>query len=251
MDYFSLEGKNILVTGASSGIGRATAILCAQQGARVILLGRKFEGLEKTLTLMSGNGHLLIQFDLLQLDDIVSVLQKIVAECGLLHGLAHCAGIHSAKPLRMLTTENIHEIVQANVVTAILLAKAFRNKLVSDRPSSIVMLASVVATVGQPGVVAYALSKGALVAATKSLAAELAPEQIRINSVLPGVIKTPMTENLFAKMGDAQITAIQNAHLLGLGEPEDVACSIVFLLSQAARWITGSCLVVDGGYTAI
>ena len=112
-------------------------------------------------------------------------------------------------------------------------------------------MSSVVAVVGQPAIVPYAISKGALLAATRSLAIELAPEQIRVNAVLPGVINTPMSDRLFDQMGDAQVNGVKAAHPLGLGEPSDVANAIAYLLSPAASWITGTHLVVDGGYTAI
>ncbi len=251
MNPFLLQGKLILVTGASSGIGRATAILCATLGAKVILLGRNKAMLEETLAAMQVNDHALVQFDLLNFDGLAEKMQAITSTYGLLTGVAHCAGIHMTKPLRMLNAGNIDDMVRANVTTGILLAKALRLKSISSRPASIVFLSSVVANVGQAAIVPYALTKGALVAAVKSLAIELAPEGIMINAVLPGVIDTPMTKKLFEKMGEAKIQAVKEAHALGLGTPHDVACSIVFLLSPAARWITGSCLTVDGGYTAI
>lgn len=251
MGPFSLQNKTVLVTGASSGIGRATAMLCAELGAKVILLGRDTFALEVTLQGMPGTEHVIVQYDLLDFNSIPKMIQNVVSSHGLLDGIAHCAGIHMAKPLRMLSVENIDDIVKMNVTTGILLAKAFRHKTISTRPAAIVFLSSVVANVGQAAVVPYALSKGALVAAVKSLAVELSAEEITVNAVLPGVIETPMSEKLFQKMGESQIETVKNAHLLGLGTPRDVACSIAFLLSSAARWITGSCLTVDGGYTAI
>lgn len=253
MSYFDFTGKVILVTGASSGIGRATAICASRLKAKVILLGRNKHGLEETLSQMSylDNGHGIVEFDLLELNQISEMMKQISSLYGALDGLAHCAGIHMAKPLRIINENDIEIVMKMNVTTGILLAKAFRNKQVSNRPGSVVLLSSVVATVGQSAIVPYALSKGALVSGAKSLAVELAVENIRVNVVLPGVVSTPMSEGLFSKMGQDQIEGIKKAHLLGLGEPDDVAHSILFLLSNAAKWITGSCLTVDGGYTAI
>lgn len=253
MSYFNFEGKVILVTGASSGIGRATAILASQLNAKVILLGRNKNNLEETLSKMSflDNDHGIVEFDLLDFNKIDEMIKKISIVYGALDGLAHCAGIHMAKPLRMINESDIEYIMKMNVTTGILLAKTFRNKQVSNRPASVVLLSSVVATVGQSAIVPYALSKGALLSGAKSLAVELAAEKIRVNVVLPGVVCTPMSEGLFSKMGQDQVEGIKKAHLLGLGEPDDVAHSILFLLSDSAKWITGSCLTVDGGYTAI
>ncbi len=248
---FSLSGQTILVTGASSGIGRACAVTCASMGARVILLGRNVAALEETKTMMSINDHVISPLDLMLFDSIPAKLQEIAQSFGPLSGLAHCAGIHMTRPLRMLSADNIADIIKMNVTTGILLAKAFRHQLVCSKPASVVFMSSVVGLVGQAAITPYAMSKGALLAATKSLAIELAPEEIRVNAVLPGVINTPMSEQLFEKMGQTQIDEIKAAHPLGLGEPDDVANAVAYLLSPAARWITGTHLIVDGGYTAI
>ena len=248
---FSLAGQTILITGASSGIGRACAITCSGLGARLVLMGRNVGALEETLSMMHPCQHVITPFDLLELHLIQNTLQELTQSVGLLNGLVHCAGAHMMRPLRMLTAENINDMMTINVTTGILLAKAFRHKLVSVKPASLVFMSSVVAQVGQPAIVPYALSKGALVAATKSLAIELAPEQIRVNTVLPGVIDTPMTDKLFEKMGQDQIDGIKKAHPLGLGKPSDVANAVAYLLSPASAWVTGSNLIVDGGYTAI
>ncbi len=251
MSLVDLQNKTILVTGASNGIGRVTVELLAKLGARVVLVARNQELLKDIVKSLPGAGHIVCPFDLSQVNEIGAFIAKISSEYGLLDGLVHAAGIHMAKPLRMLSAENLEDIFRVNVTAGIMLAKAFRQKTVSARPASIVFISSVVALVGQPAVSAYAMSKGAICAATKSLAAELAPEQIRVNAVLPGVVMTSMTQNLFDKMGAEQIELIKKAHPLGLGQPLDVANMIAFLLSDAAKWITGTDMIVDGGYTAI
>ena len=215
------------------------------------MLGRNIAGIEETLTMMRPNQHVVIPFDLMALDLIQTTLQGIAQSIGQLNGIAHCAGVNMTRPLRILSVENITDIININVTTGMILAKAFRNKQVSVRPASLVFMSSVLAVVGQSATVPYAISKGALVAATKSLAIELAPEQIRVNAVLPGVVKTPMSDRFFETMGQTQAEKIKAAHPLVLGEPSDFANAVAYLISPAASWITGTNLFVDGGYTAM
>lgn len=251
MSLFDFQKKTILVTGASSGIGRATAEVLAKLGTKVILVARNQNLLAEVKENLLGKDHIVAPFDLTKLEEINPWMSELSTRAGKLHGLVHCAGIHMLKPLRFLSSANIDDIMRLNVTAGLMLAQAFRQKQISAKPSAIVFLASVVAVVGQAGVLPYAASKGALVASMKSLAVELATENIRVNCVLPGIVKTSMSDKLFESMGVEQLEAIKKAHLFGFGEPEDVANAISFLLSDAAKWITGSTLVVDGGYTAM
>ena len=245
-----LKNRTILVTGASSGIGRETAVLLSQLGACLILVGRNLEQLEKTLTLLEGTSHQVQVFDLSATDDIPRWIKEITLKGGPLHGLVHSAGMQVTGPLRIMASANLNELMRVNVTAALFLAKGFRQKGVSAAGGSIVYLSSVMGIVGQAGQAAYSASKGALVSLTKSLALELSRENIRVNCVAPAVVNTEMSEKLFQLLTPEQVTHISAMHPLGLGAPRDVANAIAFLLADTGRWITGTTMVVDGGYTS-
>ena len=243
--------KRILITGASSGLGRSAAILASGFGARVCLLGRNELELSATLASMHGQGHSIIVQDVSDLDAIPSVVQAAATSLGGgLDALIHCAGVHSAVPVKNVASQQVMQLLQTNVASAVLFAKGFRAKQIPKVSPSIVLLSSVTGMVGEPGLSAYSASKGALIALTKSLAIELARDGIRVNCICPGVVQTEMTNRLRGTIGENAYAAIGKQHPLGLGEPEDVANGALFLISDAARWITGTSLVIDGGYTA-
>jgi NAD(P)-dependent dehydrogenase (short-subunit alcohol dehydrogenase family) len=248
-----LSDKRILVTGASSGLGRATAVLLDRLGASVVLCGRNIERLAQTDAMMSHPQRRMESFDLRSLEAIPTWL-KMIAEGGKLAGLVHCAGIQETRPLRMLSPESFEDVWRINVGAAAMLAKGFRQKQVRTEDSSnlcsLVLVASVMGLAGAPALAAYSASKGAIVALARSLALELAKERIRVNAVAPGLVRTEMGEQVEKMLPSDQIAAIEAQHPLGLGEPGDIAGAIAFLLSDAAKWITGTTLVVDGGYTA-
>jgi NAD(P)-dependent dehydrogenase (short-subunit alcohol dehydrogenase family) len=250
MNPMDLTGQTILVTGASSGIGRETARLISRLGARVALVGRNEERLAETLRLLEGDGHSAEPFDLFSTDEIPRWLKSISARSGPLHGMVHSAGIHKLRPLRVLNAQIVEDIMRINVAAAISLAKGFCQKGVFVPGGSIVFLSSVTALTGQAGLAAYAASKGAIVALTRALAVELAGEHIRVNCVAPGVVMTEMGQGLLRMLTSEQGAALEAKHLLGLGSACDVAYAIAFLLAETARWITGTALVVDGGYSA-
>ncbi len=247
---FSLAGARILVTGASSGLGRATAIMASRMGASVVLSGRDQARLEETREQLDGAGHHAAAFDLRDTSGIPDWLQRLASLTGTFHGLAHAAGIQIVRPLRMLDEAVLNEIMAVNVNTALALTKGFRQKGVGAGGGSIVLFSSVMGLTGQPGQAAYSASKGALISMCRSLALELARENIRINCVAPGLVETGMAARLKDTLSPAQYEAVAALHPLGLGRPENIAAPVVFLLSAAAAWITGTTLVIDGGYTA-
>ncbi|WP_241985448.1 SDR family NAD(P)-dependent oxidoreductase [Cryobacterium sp. TMT1-21] len=245
-----IEGKRVLVTGASSGIGLATAIEIANHGGRVVALARNSARLADTMARLQGTGHSSVEYDLSDLDGIPVLVQRIARSMEGLDAIVHCAGLHSARPLASVEPTDIRRVMDVNVNAAIMLAKGFRHRQVQKVAPSIVLLSSSLGLVGQAGTSVYSASKGALVSLAKSLALELARQDIRVNAVCPGIVETEMTENLARTIGPQAFESIRLAHPLGLGTPQDVAATILFLISDASRWITGSVIAVDGGYTA-
>jgi NAD(P)-dependent dehydrogenase (short-subunit alcohol dehydrogenase family) len=246
-----LTGKTVLVSGASRGIGRATAVFLSQLGARVVAAGRDEQQLAETLSQMEGSGHLARSFDLNRVEELPAWMKSLAQETGPLYGLVHSAGIVMNRPLKGLTYQNLLDIQRINVDAAIMLSKGFRQKDVHEAAgSSVVYLSSVTAYKSKPALAAYAATKGALIALAKTLALELAAQKIRVNCVCPGLVRTAMVEELEEMLLPEQLEKLSAEYPLGLGQPEDVAYAIACLLAPAARWITGSALVLDGGYTA-
>jgi len=242
------EGRVVLVTGASSGLGRAIAVQLSHSGARVALMGRRLDALEQTLEQLAGEGHRLYPYDLQASEGIPEQVKTAARQMGSLDALVHAAGVHVTQPIKMMDEASVTRLFELNVFSFMFLVKAFRDKRILKRHPSVVALSSVAGLVGEAGVSAYAASKSALISLVKSFALELAGEQIRVNAVAPGVVETPMTAKLRDKVGKDSFQKITEMHPLGLGKPEDVASAVTFLLSKQARWITGTTLVVDGGY---
>ena len=243
-------GRTVLVTGASSGIGRETAVVLSGFGSRVVLTGRRVEQLEATLQRMPGGPHALEPFDLNNLDSIPSWMTDLARRHGPFDGLVHAAGFRKTAGLRALSVDVLHQTLRVNLDSAVLLAKGFRQKGCCRATSSVVFLSSAAALVGVPATAAYAASKAALIGLTKSLARELAREGIRVNCIAPGMVESEMTGQIRLALSDEQFAAIVAQHPLGLGTAWDVACAAAYLLSDAARWMTGQVLVLDGGFSA-
>jgi NAD(P)-dependent dehydrogenase (short-subunit alcohol dehydrogenase family) len=248
---FSLAGCRVLVTGASSGLGRATSVLLSELGATLVLAGRDDRRLQETRALLRGGDHAVEVFDLAQVGDISGWLMR-VAGGGPLHGLVHSAGTIVSNAFKALQLPAYEDLMRVNVTAAVALAQGFRNRRVHTDDASVVFLSSVAGLVGQAGLAAYGTSKAALGGLARALAVELARDRIRVNCVAPGFVKSGMgmSSLLEARMTEAQLEALSQAHLLGFGTPEDVAYAVAFLLARSGRWITGTTLVVDGGFTA-
>jgi NAD(P)-dependent dehydrogenase (short-subunit alcohol dehydrogenase family) len=200
---------------------------------------------------MEGTGHRVELLDLGQTERLPAWLKEVAAEFGPLEGLVHCAGTQLIRPLRLLTEAEVEGLMSVNFTAALMLAKAFRQREVrAPSGSSVVFVSSVMGMVGAAGRSVYCASKGALDSLARALALECAREGIRVNCVAPGYVKTEMLRQAEATLAEEHLARIQEQHPLGFGEPRDVAHAIAFLLADTGRWITGSTLVVDGGYTA-
>ncbi len=251
-NVFSLRNKKIIITGASSGIGRQCAISCSRMGAKLILLGRDQTRLNETLgmTLMPSK-HISFTVDLLEFDNVASIVTEAVSTIGRVDGLINCAGISTTLPINAISINKLEHYLWTNVIGPINLTRQIvRSGHISSSGGSIIFISSVMGVVGEKGKTLYSTTKGALISAVRSIAVELASRQIRVNSLSPGVVKSPMSENAIYNKDEDSLNNIKAIHPLGLGLPEDVANACIFLLSDAARWITGINLIVDGGYTA-
>lgn len=244
-NIFSLSYKIIVVTGASSGIGRAIAITCASQGARIILLGRNKERLIDTFETLSGEGHKWFSVDInseLDLDKFVSQLDKI-------DGLVHSAGIVHSQPFAFLKKQSFEEILQTNLVAPALLTQRILKKKKINKGASIVFISSISGTeVTYIGNSSYSASKSGICGLAKTMALELASKKIRVNTILPAMINTNLIDSIDSSQED--IVNDKKKYPLGdYGRPEDVAASACFLLSEGSKWMTGTDIKLDGGLT--
>lgn len=246
---FSLEGKTILVTGASSGIGRQCAIDCSKMGAKVILVARNEERLAETLSQVEGEGHKFYSFDLSKLGGIKSLVATIVSDNGKLDGFIHAAGIEMTKPVKFLTPEDFEQVYKVNTLSGFEFIRHISSVKNINKGGSIVLIASITAVIGRGNVAAYAASKGAMVSATRTFALEFANRQIRVNCVSPGTVLTPLMQNYLDTLDEDAYKKRIDGFPLGLGETTDISNACVYLLSDASRWVTGQNLIVDGGYT--
>jgi len=251
LNPLDLDGRSYLVTGAASGIGRATALLLSQLGARALCSDIDEAGLNETVGLLEGRGHDCRVFDLRNAEGIDRWMGEISGSFGRLHGLVHAGGVPCVSPVKTLSLDKVRETLLINTESAFAMAKAFAShRIYAGSQGSIVFISSIMGRVGSPASVGYSLSKGAIDAMTRSLALEYARKGIRVNAVAPGFVQTPMFEKTRTTWTKEQEDRVGELHPLGLGRPEDIANAIAFLLADASRWITGTVLVVDGGYTA-
>lgn len=245
-----LVGKNYLVTGAASGIGRATSILLSKCGARIILVDINKDGLEKTKHLCLNETYLL-PLDLTISEGIKDKVINSVQEFGKLNGFVHLAGKSYIAPLKIISSKICEDLYKLNTYPAIELAKICSNrKIYAGEDGSFVLISSIYGLVGSAANVGYAMTKSAIQGITKALAIELASKRIRVNCVAPGFIKTNMLDSVSSSFSEDYIEKLNNLHPLGLGEANDIANAILYLLSDMSKWVTGAILNVDGGFTA-
>lgn len=241
----------VLVSGASSGIGRAIAVELVRQGARVVLTGRRRNQLEETAAQCGdpARSHIL-ELDLALTEQIVPAITAVAQQTGRLYGLCHSAGLVQTLPLSATKPERLRAMMEINFVAGLELSRALtRREVLSEAGGSILWIASIYAHVGAPGQVGYAATKGAITASVRSMALELATRKVRVNCISPGLVKTPMTDASHSRMSAEQWARIESLHPLGAGQPEDIARAAAFMLDPHNRWMTGADLAIDGGYT--
>lgn len=239
---FTLEGKTLFVTGASSGIGKSIAIACSKMGAKVVISGRNKERLEMTKAEMSGEGHAALAADLTSGSD----MQALVSALPALDGIVYSAGIGQRKPCKMLTAEDIDEVMDINFKSNVLLqAELLRAKKVK-KAASIVFIASRAASSPSIGNAVYSASKGAVISYANCLALELAPRQIRVNCICPAMVWTDLIIQGGLTKEDLEEAQLKYP-LKRYGQPEDIANLAVYLLSDASSWMTRSCIDLTGG----
>ena len=242
---FSLEGKTILVTGAASGIGRATAVQCAEMGAKVLLVDLNEQGLKDSMTLISGDGTEYRAMDLTDLDKLV----EMVGSLPKLDGVASNAGIVLSLLAKFSEPKDMERIFKINTFSHINLIQQLIAQKKLNKGASIVFTSSMSGVYcGLAGGSLYGATKSAILGYTKALAIELAPRGIRVNTIHPGMIETPLT-NGTALSKELLEEDAKNYPLGRYGKPEEIAYSIVYLLSDATVWMTGTQLLIDGGYS--
>ena len=246
-----LANKTVLITGGSSGIGRSIAQVFSSQGARVVVTARDKSRLEETVLSLAGEKHLALYCDLEKVEEIENLMNRCSMEVGSLDAVIHCAGIQKTLPLQAIKESDFDSVFSTNVKSAQFLSKSLRRKGRFNKDgTSLVYLSSVAAVCGESGISTYSASKSALQGLTRSLACELARNNIRVNCIAPGHVETRMSEQFSKQLTEEQSRRIEELHPLGLGKPEDVANAALFLASDLSRWITGTTLFVDGGYSA-
>lgn len=241
--YFTphfLQGRRFLITGATGGVGSRTALEISRVGGICTLVARDGDKAERVLRELHGTGH-----------NTVVLPDAIPAESLPYDGIFHAAGSEVIKPLALSFEVGADEVFKPSVGAAICLlqAAALRNKPLVKDGGSIVFMSSVAATHGQTGMSLYCASKGAIEALTRAAAVELAPRRIRVNAIRAGAFASPMHTRITQGMTEAAIDAYAARHLFGFGKPEDIAHAALFLLGDTGRWITGTCMEVDGGYS--
>ena len=245
---FQLDRQRVMVTGASSGFGGGICAVLDALGASLVLVGRNagaLQALNETL----GNRHCVELVEMDKPDELPAWMEGVASRHGALSGLVHAAGVMVPKPLKVVTGDDWQRTLGVNLIAASQLTKGYRRERVCANGGSVVYIASVAGLVGQPAQSVYGASKGALIAMTRSLAVELAPQGIRVNCVAPGLIDVGMAARLKSSVSSENWARITAAYPLGTGTAEDVVWPVGFLLSSAARWITGIILTVDGGFS--
>ncbi|MDD3300589.1 MAG: SDR family NAD(P)-dependent oxidoreductase [Bacteroidales bacterium] len=248
----SLVSKNVIITGASSGIGRACAIECSNSGARVHLVARNLEKLREVFIELGENAHTINSLDVTSSEEIEPLVREIVDTHGKIDGFIHSAGVQYILPVRAMNKQRYIDVLSLNTIAAFEFSRVLSKKsYCASSGLSLVFISSVMSVAANAGLTSYCASKAALVGGARAMAIELASKNIRVNCVSPGTVSdTRMTEGLQDSISDDEFERIVSEYPMGLGDTKDVATMCVFLLSDDAKWITGQNIVIDGGYSA-
>ena len=244
------KGKRFLITGASSGIGASTAILLSNHGAEIIITGRNLNNLRKVRNKMNGVRVLIVEKDLSQQDAGVELLESLPSEWLPLNGFFHAAGISMIKPMSVSSNDDFHKIAAVSLLSALSISRAFYKKKYFADESSIVFISSIASILTTTGMGYYSAIKASINALCRTLSVELASRKMRINCILAGAIETKMHKEIAEKLSDESLENYKKKHLLGFGSESDISQMVAYLMSPAGRWITGSMLSIDGGFSA-
>jgi len=244
-DIFSLKGKTILITGASSGIGKAVAQECAAAGANCIISARNERRLQQTLESLAGQGHKMVLADLSSEEGI----QKLTDELSKLNGIVCCAGIVETKVLKFTDEDDLKRLFDTNALSSIRLIRALVQEKKIQKEASIILISSISGVkCGYIGGSLYGATKGALEGFAKATALELAPRMIRVNTIMPGMVESNLLDH--SEISPEQLEEDKLRYpLKRYGRPEEIGYTAVYLLSDATKWMTGSSILIDGGYT--
>ncbi len=245
----ALKGKRVLITGASSGIGRGCAILCSQLGAAIIACGRNEQRLADTISKLSGSGHVSMAFELNDEQNIEEEIKKLKGSAPI-SGFIHSAGIERTNPLKTIYMDDYVEMFKTNVAAAATITQQITKPRMYDKNGlSVVLISSVSGLCGERGKAEYSSTKAALSGLTKSLALELSGRKIRVNSICPAMIRTEMLDRMFDNLPEESVADIERRHLLGIPDVQSVANLAVYLISNLSKHITGTNIVLDSGYS--
>ena len=247
-----LQNKNILITGASSGIGKECAFRCYEEGAKVHLLGRNERSLKEIYAQLNDNNNSISVLDLQDFERYQNIIENIVTTHGKIDGFIHSAGYQITLPISAMNYQMYLDIFSVNTISAFEFIRLLSKKNYSNLSGmSIVLIASIMSVLADTALTAYCASKSALVGGAKALALELANKGIRINCISPGTLAdTAMTDNLKKQISEEEFHRIEQEYPMGLGSTKDISSLCLFLLSDESKWITGQNLIVDGGYSA-
>jgi NAD(P)-dependent dehydrogenase (short-subunit alcohol dehydrogenase family) len=242
-EQFSLTGKTIFITGASSGIGKQTAIDLSAAGARLVITGRNEARINETFHSLTGEGHTCFVADMLDFDSFGSIAENLP----LLNGIVHSAGVTGHLPAKFIAADDISQMMQINYMAPVLLTSALLKKKKVAANASLVFLSSITTKYPYYGGALYGSSKAAIEAYSRVLSIELAAKGIRSNCISPSFVRTPMVDDAGKTISNEVLDKFEKMMPLGFGEPTDVSNAILYLLSDASKWVTGSNMVLGGG----